>query len=226
MKRNPKFMLWLFAALMFCVVVSGGCGGGSSNDTPAAEAPVSDDVTPISDDVTGRGEDWEELTAFDIFPNIAWKITDVKFIGQGVQSVEYDKESMGFYGTVMFNVSNYTAKGGTESATLTTNYEHTLDFHVTIRNDKYSPYWFMNEMLVGNGYFSKYGNFFMTYPSSGNYYMIEMVSPTKLIFTSTRYSENSVLKNHQVVTTLELYHYISPDNDDDDDYGYHEEDIL
>ena len=213
MKRSQMFVLWCFAALMFCAATMGGCGGGH-DDTPAVSsvtsddvAPVSDDVTPISGDVSGRNagnEDWEDMTVFDMFDGTFWSVTNVQFIGQGVQKVEYDKDSLGF-SSVQFFVSNYSNNGGEEAAQLSVNYPHTLDFSITLPDDRYK---FSHEILVDGGYFRKYGDFFMTDPVNGNYYMMEMTSTkksTKLTFTSTRYVPNGVLTNYQVVTTLELW---------------------
>ena len=79
MKTRKQCALWFVAAVMFCAVVSAGCGGSSSNDdnTPAAQDEESGGRNTI-------GDDWEDL-GFELFSGM-WQIDSTEMIlGNGVQ---------------------------------------------------------------------------------------------------------------------------------------------
>ena len=78
MSRHTKFLWCILAALLFCAVTYGGCGG-SDNLASVADANGGDTSQVVSGDTTGgRGDwdDWETIDALSVLEN-TWLITDV-----------------------------------------------------------------------------------------------------------------------------------------------------
>ena len=100
--KNIKNVIYLFLTLMFCVAVSGGCGGGSSghysgnfgdSSQDVAPEPESQDVVPenpVSDDQ--NGDDYganngvDTLLKFKLLNKSRWKIDNVAIYGNGAIS--------------------------------------------------------------------------------------------------------------------------------------------
>ena len=87
--KSVSSIISLFLALMFCVAVSGGCGGGSSghyygnfgnSSQDVTPEPDSQDVVPenpTSDDEYGNNNDWEVVSFFSGLNNTEWVISSV-----------------------------------------------------------------------------------------------------------------------------------------------------
>ena len=98
--KTQKFLTYAVLVIMFCVAVSGGCGGGSSSnfsgnyaitsndvtpepDEQPDEQPTSDDVNPVpdnptSDDEYGGNNGWEELNSLSNLNGTEWTIDEVE----------------------------------------------------------------------------------------------------------------------------------------------------
>ena len=76
MSRNTRFMWYILAALLFCAVTYGGCGG--SDNLASVNTSGGGTSQPVSGDTSGRGdwEDWETIDSLSVLEN-TWRITDV-----------------------------------------------------------------------------------------------------------------------------------------------------
>ena len=73
MKTSKQFLLWFAVVVMFCAVISIGCGG-SSNSSSSTQP----------EETTGRNDGWEDLT-FGEFAG-AWEISSITMgMGSGIQ---------------------------------------------------------------------------------------------------------------------------------------------
>ena len=70
---------------------------------------------------------------------------------------------------------------------------------VTSNGKKYS---ISKVPILHSGTFTRYGQIFMTDPSTGSYYMIELNSSYEMVFTSVLHTNNEAIPNLQVRTTL------------------------
>ena len=126
MSRNTKFIWCILAALLFCAVTYGGCGG-SDNLASVADTSGGGTSQPVSGDTSGRGDigddwvvipdpdkgqkgdEWEVIDDLGYLENLVntWKITNITMETGGKL---YGKESMissGMIGsTFKMNVSN------------------------------------------------------------------------------------------------------------------------
>ena len=66
MRRHTKFIWCILAAMLFCAVSYGGCGG-SSNMADPVKYTDGDSSQTVSGDTSGRGDlvDWEVLSMDD-----------------------------------------------------------------------------------------------------------------------------------------------------------------
>lgn len=109
-KRFSK-LIFLFLALMFCLAVSGGCGGGSSGRYSSNYAVSSQDVTPEpeSQDVTPTplpenptsGDEvgyngWEDVSYLDTLNNTEWVIESVKVMEKDYTELEIEPNSYNY----------------------------------------------------------------------------------------------------------------------------------
>ena len=153
----------------------------------------------VNDNTSGVGrqvDGWEELNGFEVLDGRRREVSNFQVSCPGLEKWEvvfsdegYDLDIEEIYDTkVVFSVSDYSNVGGVEQAKIAAEFFNYADRGniCTLRavvNGKTCI--IRNVPFLGGGKFTRYGQIFMTDPSSGSYYMIDMKSSSVLSFITT-----------------------------------------